>query len=217
MFLNIRILFFTLLFSAVSFAQENEVETEQRTDQEQKDVSGKKIGSVIVGAYIPISFGGNFVNDGMNLKMGAQAQLKLNVFENFYIGPAVNFFFGDVTNPELIGNYERTTNVVIGGMIGYEKQVQKFDLAIGLGVGYSGYFNRGLGDSFYDNATALWLRPEVSYRLANYISVYAAPEIRHDFMNIDVPSELKDTFGGVNYLNIGVGIRINLGSGYKFE
>src|SRR5690606_21917906 len=141
-----------------------------------------------VGAYVPIAFGENFVNNGMKLRFGGQAQLKLNVLEGFYIGPALSFFFGDVTNPELVGNYYKTSNLVLGGMVGYEKQVDKFDLSIGLGVGYSGYFNKGLGDQFEDNGTALWLRPEVSYRLANYISLYAAPEFRHDFMNIKVPS-----------------------------
>jgi hypothetical protein len=214
MFLNIRTLFVALLFSAVTFAQETEPEND--TNQEQQ-TTGSKVGSVTVGAYLPIAFGENFVNDGMDVKMGAQAQLKLNILGDFYVGPAMSFFFAEVNNPELVGNYDRMNNLVLGGVIGYEKQVQRFDLSIGLGVGYSGYFNRGLGDSFEDNGTAIWLRPEVSYKVANYISFYVAPEIRHDFMNIEVPSELEDTFGGVNYFNVGFGLRINLGTGYKFQ
>ncbi len=214
MFLNIRILFITLFLSAVTFAQQTDTETKKETSQEQK-VSGNKIGSITVGAYLPVAFGDNFVHDGMDLKTGAQAQLKLNVFGDFYVGPAMSFFFGKVTDRNLVGNYDRMHNLVLGGVVGYEKQVQRFDLSIGLGVGYSGYFNRGLGDSFEDNGTALWLRPEVSYRVATYISFYVAPEFRHDFMNIEVPAELEDTFGGVNYFNVGFGLRINLGTGYK--
>lgn len=216
MFLNIRTLLVALLFSAVTFAQQTETETETNTTQEQQS-SGSKVGSITVGAYLPMAFGENFVNDGMDLKMGAQVQLKLNIFGDFYIGPAMSFFFGKVTDRKLVGNYDEMSNFTIGGLVGYEKQVDKFDLSIGLGVGYSGYFNEGLGDNFEDNATALWLRPEVSYKLANYVSIYVAPELRHDFMNIDVPSELKDTFGGVNYFNVGFGLRINLGTGYKFQ
>ncbi|SRX75476.1 hypothetical protein AEQU3_02471 [Aequorivita antarctica] len=214
MFLNIRILFISLLCSAATLAQQTE--TEKDPNQEQT-VSGSKVGSITLGAYLPIALGENFVNDGMNLKMGAQAQLKLNVLGDFYVGPAMSFFFAEVTDRELVGNYDRMNNLVLGGVVGYEKQVQRFDLSIGLGVGYSGYFNRGLGDSFEDNGTALWLRPEVSYKVANYISFYVAPEFRHDFMNIEVPSELEDTFGGVNYFNVGFGLRINLGTGYKFQ
>ncbi|MBK5212368.1 MAG: hypothetical protein JJE55_01755 [Flavobacteriaceae bacterium] len=214
MFLNIKTLSIALLFSAVSFAQQTE--NEKNINQEQQN-SGSKVGSITVGAYVPISFVHNFVNDGMDLKTGAQVQLKLNILGHFYVGPAMSFFFGKVTDPELVGNYDRMNNLVLGGVVGYEKQVQKFDLSIGLGVGYSGYFNRGLGDSFEDSGTALWLRPEVSYKLANYISVYVAPELRHDFMNIDVPSELEDTFNGVNYFNVGFGLRINLGTGYRFQ
>ena len=86
-----------------------------------------------------------------------------------------------------------------------------------MGVGYSVYANRGLGDNFNDTATALWFSPEVSYRLNTYLGLFIAPELRHDFMNIDVPSELEDTFGGVNYFNISFGLRINLGTGYKFQ
>lgn len=216
MFLNIKTLLVFLLFSSASFAQQTDVEVEKNINQKQND-SGSKVGSITVGAYVPIAFGNNFVNDGMNLKLGAQTQLKLNVLGDFYIGPALSFFFADVTNRDLVGNYDEMSNLVLGGVVGYEKQVKRFDLSIGLGVGYSGYFNKGLGDSFEDNATALWLRPEVSYKLANYVSFYVAPEFRHDFMNIDVPSELKDTFGDVNYFNIGFGIRINLGTGYKFQ
>ncbi|MDP2687963.1 MAG: hypothetical protein Q8O62_12120 [Aequorivita sp.] len=44
-----------------------------------------------------------------------------------------------------------------------------------------------------------------------------APELRHDLMKIDVPSELEDTFGDVNYFNIGFSLRFNLGTGYKFQ
>lgn len=216
MFLNIRILIISLLFTAATFAQQTETEIENETAQEQTNL-GTKVGSITVGAYLPIAFGENFVNDGMDLKMGAQAQLKLNVMGDFYIGPAMSFFFADVTNRNLVGNYDEMSNLVLGGVIGYEKQLERFDLSIGLGVGYSGYFNKGLGDSFEDNATALWLRPEVSYKLANYVSIYVAPELRHDFMNIEVPSELEDTFGGVNYFNVGFGLRINLGTGYKFQ
>ncbi|MDN3723831.1 hypothetical protein QRD02_05515 [Aequorivita sp. SDUM287046] len=216
MFLNIRLLFISLLISAASFAQQPETETQTETTQFPPN-AGTKVGSITVGAYLPIAFGDNFVNEGMDLKMGAQVQLKLNVLGDFYIGPALSFFFADVTNRDLVGSYDEMSNLVLGGMVGYEKEVERFDLSIGLGVGYSGYFNEGLGDSFEDNATALWLRPEVSYKLANYVSLYVAPEFRHDFMNIDVPSELKDTFGGVNYFNFGFGLRINFGTGYKFQ
>lgn len=211
MFLNIRILVLALFLSALSFAQQPETETSQPTS------SGTKVGSLTVGAYMPMAMGDNFVNDGMDLKMGAQVQLKLNVLGDFYIGPSLSFFFAEVTNRALVGNYDEMHNIVLGGLVGYEREVARFDLSIGLGVGYSGYFNEGLGDSFEDNATVLWLRPEVSYKLANYVSVYVAPEFRHDFMNIDVPSELQDTFGGVNYFNLGLGLRINFGTGYKFQ
>jgi hypothetical protein len=34
-------------------------------------------------------------------------------------------------------------------------------------------------------------------------------------MNINVPKELEDTFGGVNYFTVSFGLRINLGTGYK--
>lgn len=216
MFLNFKILFAALLLSTVSLAQQSDKDTEAVSVTKQKQ---PKSGSATVGLYMPIAFGDNFVNNGINLKIGMQTQMKLNLFEDFYVGPALSFFSGKVNNQALIGNYDEMTNIVIGGMVGYEKQMERFDLSIGLGVGYSNYNNRSrdLDDNFKDDGTALWLRPEVSYRLMNYLSVYLAPELRHDFMNIETVPELDDTFKGVNYFNIGFGLRFNFGTGYKFQ
>lgn len=214
MFLNTKIFLCVLFISTITFAQQTEDNVEPETSQKQ---TGRKIGSITFGPYMPISFGDNFVNNGMDLKIGAQFQMKLNVLKDFYVGPAFSFFSGKVNNTALVGNYKGTTNFTIGAVVGYEKQVERFDLSIGVGVGHSGYYNRGLGDNFEDRGTAVWLRPEVSYRLANYISIYVAPDLRHDFMSINVPKELDDSFGGVNYFNLGLGLRFNLGTGYKFQ
>lgn len=212
MSLNIRILFVLLFIPMLGIAQQPQTDAEAS-----HEVIGKKRGSILIGPYIPIAFGDNFVSQGMDMKVGAQFQMKINIRQKFYVGPAMSLFTAKVTDPQLVGNYESTTNFTIGIMTGYETQLQRFDLAMGVGVGFSGYFNVGLGDKFNDRATALWFRPEISYRLANYISIFAAPEYRHDFMSIEMPKELESTFGGVDYLNISFGIRINLGSGYRFQ
>jgi hypothetical protein len=35
-------------------------------------------------------------------------------------------------------------------------------------------------------------------------------------MNIETPAELEDTFKGANYFNLSIGLRINLGTAYKY-
>lgn len=214
MFLNIRILILALAITSATIAQETE-NTETETQQEAEG-PGKNIGSITVGPYFPIAFGDNFVNEGMDLKLGARLSFKVDTYKGIYIGPYFSFFNGNVTNHELLGNYFRTTNYTLGLVAGYEKHIDKFDISIGIGVGSSSYNNDGQGDGFQDTGTAVWLNPEVSYRFSNYLGFYIAPELRHDFMNIDVPAELKDTFNGVNYFNISFGLRINLGTAYKF-
>lgn len=211
MFLNTKILFIALLISSAVFAQQ--------TDSEEKedDDPGHKVGNIIIGAYFPIAFGNNFVNNGMDLKGGGKFVFKVNTYKTFFVGPYISFFNGSVTDQALLGNYENTTNILIGGVVGYDFYINNFDLSLGGGIGYSVYANRGLGDSFNDTATALWFSPELSYRLNTYLGVFVAPEIRHDFMNIDVPKELEDTFKGVNYFTISFGLRINLGTGYKIQ
>ena len=209
MYSNIRFLFIILFISTATFAQETiseEIETEEK---------GHKVGNIIVGAYFPIAFGDNFVNHGMDLKGGGKIALRVNTYETFFVGPYLSFFNGSVTDQALLGNYENTTNIVIGGVVGYDFYISNFDISLGAGVGYSVYANRGLGDKFNDTATALWFSPELSYRLNTYLGIFVAPELRHDFMNIDVPRELEETFGGVNYFNLSFGLRINLGTGYK--
>ena len=209
MFSNIKFTFIFLFISAITFAQEPDV------DKEEIDEPGPKVGNILIGAYFPISFGNNFVNNGIDLKAGGKLVFKVNTYKTFFVGPYFSFFNGSVTDQALLGKYENTVNIVVGGMAGYDFYIKNFDISLGAGIGYSVYANRGLGDSFNDTATAVWLSPEVSYRFTPYLGVFFAPEIRHDFMNIDVPNELEDTFGGVNYLTLSFGLRINLGTGYK--
>jgi uncharacterized membrane protein len=218
MFLNIRILIVALAISSATIAQETENPQNPETEVEQETKGpGKNIGSIAIGPYVPIAFGDNFVNNGMDLKLGARLSFKVNVYKGVYIGPYISFFNGDVNNKNLLGNYENTTNIAVGGIVGYETHIDKFDISIGIGVGESTYQNGGTAlNSFEDTATAVWLNPEVSYRFTRYLGLYVATEIRHDFMNIDAPAELEDTFKGVNYLNISFGLRINLGTAYKY-
>ncbi len=217
MFLNFRILFVALAISSVTIAQEIENPQNPETEQENNG-PGKNVGSVVMGPYFPIAFGDNFVNNGMDLSLGARVSFKVNAYKGIYIGPYFSFFNGDVTDRALLGNYSNTTNFVIGGIVGYETHINKFDFNIGIGVGGSTYNNNGSRerDGFEDTATAVWLNPEVSYRITTYLGFYVAPEIRHDFMNIDAPAALEDTFKGVNYLNVSFGLRINLGTAYKY-
>jgi hypothetical protein len=215
MFLNIKLFFVVLVITSATYAQETETEQTTETNQETK-ASGRKVGSVTMGAYVPFVFGDNFVNNAIDIGAGARISVKINALEDFYIGPYFSFFTGNVTDQELLGNYDKSNNFVFGAIVGYEKQVNKFDLSIGVGVGSSIYSNRRVGDNFSDTGTAVWLSPEVSYRFSTYLAVFVAPELRHDFMNIDVPNELEDTFGSVNYFNVGFGLRINLGTAYKY-
>ncbi len=211
MFSNIKFLFLFLIISVASFAQQSDTEKEAEANEDK----GHKVGNILVGAYFPIAFGDNFVNQGMDLSGGAKLVLKVNTYKTFFVGPYLSFFSGSVSDQALLGNYENTANFVIGGVAGYDFYISNFDISIGAGVGYSVYRNRGLGDSFNDTGTAAWLSPEISYRFNPYLGVFVAPEIRHDFMDIDVPKALEDTFDSVNYFNISFGLRINLGTGYK--
>ena len=211
MFSNIKFLFLFLIISVTSFAQQSDTEKEAEANEDK----GHKVGNILVGAYFPIAFGDNFVNQGMDLSGGAKLVLKVNTYKTFFVGPYLSFFSGSVSDQALLGNYENTANFVIGGVAGYDFYISNFDISIGAGVGYSVYRNRGLGDSFNDTGTAAWLSPEISYRFNPYLGVFVAPEIRHDFMDIDVPKALEDTFDSVNYFNISFGLRINLGTGYK--
>lgn len=210
MFSNIKLLSLFFLFSITVFSQEN-----PKLNNPEDEDDPHKVGSIIVGAYIPIVFGDNFVNNGMDLSPGVKIAFRVNTYPGIFVGPYFSFFNGEVTDKVYLGNYDNTTNFVIGAVAGYDFNVSDFDVSIGLGLGYSVYANRGLGDNFNDTATALWFSPEVSYRLNTYLGIFAAPELRHDFMNIEVPSELEDSFGGVNYFNLSFGLRINLGTGYK--
>mgnify|MGYP003111634794 FL=1 len=216
MFLNIKLFLVALTITSLTLAQETETPTETTAETRDTKDGGKNIGSIVIGPYIPVAFGDNFVNEGMDLKMGARIAFKVNAYKGIYIGPYFSFFNADVTNKNLLGNYDNTTNTVIGAIAGYETHISKFDLSLGIGVGAATYHNDGYYDNFSDTATAVWLNPEVGYRITPYLGLYFAPELRHDFLNIDAPAELGNTFEGVNYLNLSFGLRINLGTAWKY-
>lgn len=209
MFLNSKTLLFILLISTLGFSQDTETQIETETQME--ETPSRKFGNISIGAYVPIAFGDNFVSNGMDLNTGVKFSFKVHIVDNIYVGNYISIFNGTVTEPEEIGNYDNMANYVLGGIVGYELEVQKFDIFLGLGVGYSIYNNKGLGDTFNDTATAVWFNPEISYSFSKYWAVFVAPELRRDFMNIEVPQQLESSFKNVDYLNVGFGIRLNIG------
>jgi uncharacterized membrane protein len=217
MFLNFKLFFIALAITSAAIAQETETPANTTIENpKETDKSGKNVGNIVIGPYVPIAFGDNFVNNGMDTKLGARFAFKINAYKGFYIGPYFSFFNAQVNDRQALGNYGSTTNYVFGALVGYETHIDKFDLSLGLGIGSTTYRNDGYYDNFSDTATSLWINPEIGYHITTYIGIYFAPELRHDFMNIDVPAELKDTFNGVNYVNLSFGLRINLGTAYKY-
>lgn len=140
MLLNIKKLIICLLLSPVVFAQttNNEIETSKK---------GRDVGSLSLGVYIPIAIGDNFVANNLDLGAGARLAVKFNIIDNIFIGPYLSFFNGKVVNPEFVGNYSTTTNVLFGGIVGFEKEIQKFIFSPNLGLGGSIYANKGAGDN----------------------------------------------------------------------
>ncbi len=214
MFLNIKIIAVSLLFSATMLGQDVQ-QSGPANENENQDDQNPKIGSIYFGAYAPIAIGDNFINNGFNLKTGGMLRLKFNFFEDFYVGPTVSFFSGDVTNTDFTGNYNKTTNLTFGSAVGYEKQLDKFIISLSAGVGATVYANKVTGDNFNDTATTIWISPEFTYKFSSYFGAFIAPEYRHDFTNINAPDRIKDSFNGVDYINISVGFRIFFGTGYK--
>ncbi len=66
MFLNIKTLLCALFISTITVAQQTETDVETESQPEKQ--TGHKIGNILIGAYFPIAFGNNFVNDGHGFK-----------------------------------------------------------------------------------------------------------------------------------------------------
>src|SRR5690606_5912830 len=110
MFSNIKFIVIFLFISITAFAQQPDSEIKEEVEE-----PGHKVGNIIIGPYFPIAFGDNFVNQGMDLNFGGKFALRVNTYKTFFIGPYISFFNGSVTDKTLVGNYENTTNIVIGG------------------------------------------------------------------------------------------------------
>ncbi len=206
MFLNSKPIHFIIFFFLCCniWAQET-LEKEPETDKE------NAAGIFSFGVYIANPLGNNFVNQGLDLKPGFQFNLRVYVLPRFTIGLNYNLVRGDVIDTRLTGNYDTAQIRVMGGTLGYEFPIlTKLGLEVMGGFGQVSHKNKHGGIVFKDRGFTLWLAPELSYFFTKSISLYVAPELRYDRMNIDVPQSLESSFKNVPYFSVGAGMRFKL-------
>lgn len=163
------------------------------------------------GVYWANPVGFSFVNDGLDLKPGFALNLRAYVLPRFTVGAHYNSMRGEVSNPQVTGNYDRTNIWVFGGTLGYDFSLRpKLDVTLLGGVGSAIYRNKNGSVRFTDRGMALWITPEFAYSFTPGIALYLSPEYRYDRMHIDVPQALNKSFKNVSYLSVGAGVRFKL-------
>ncbi|MBT0608227.1 hypothetical protein [Aequorivita echinoideorum] len=120
---NTSFLFLFLFLATSSFSQtENNTLPIQDNSEEEIENEPHRIGTISMGAYLPIAFGDNYVNNGIEVNGGIRFTFKVNTLPNIFVGPYVSFFNGSVEKPLEVGDFNSTANTVVGVIAGYEKQ-----------------------------------------------------------------------------------------------
>lgn len=171
-----------------------------------------------LGYKAPIPTGDNFIGKGLKGKGGVDFRFQLYPYKQFFVGIGLGTSYFTVKNPQIVGNYKKTTLTEQYLYIGYEfLPLEKIRIGLLASV---------IGDARYKNK--YYLNEDDAYqidhsRLGSY-GLYLNYEIGGNFMlyidyayrtgktKIRVPQELEDTFGRGSYHNIGIGLTFVMGT-----
>lgn len=216
---SLSVLFFSMCYFGI--AQEKNTIKNQTTQLEvttADDVSENGHHMVAIGLdYIqPIPTGNNFVGLGMEGKSGFSFNLQLFVYKQIFIGGSVGNSYLTVTNPEITGNYRKSSVRNAYVYAGYEfLQIKKVRLGASIGIGEADYKNEHFTDTPLGNDEAFQFdkgkiyiyKLYAAYEINHIVSVYLDYSYRNDKMRITAPQEIQSLFENAKYHNIGIGLR----------
>lgn len=155
------------------------------------------------------ALGDGFLNDAYELDIGTGLTSDFYLHKNWYVGTRFLNINTRVEKPEKIGDIQSTRIFTFGVQGAYVHQFNKrLYLDLIAGIGTTGYYHDSkFGTNFRDSATSFWAGPKISYRINNFFGIFLGSEIRRDFMNIAVSSQLEEYFGNANLLSLRAGVR----------
>jgi hypothetical protein len=173
-----------------------------------QEVEFYDVGFVSISPYYPIAVGNNFANNAQETNLGAQLESRFIIADHILVGARINIFSGQVTNPELIGNYDLRNVNLIGVEAGYRySPINNFHVSFLAGISAIEYRNALDGERFEDNGEAYSLIADADYKFSRHFSAFLSTEYRYESLNTKAPSSTSVAFNNAAYLALSFGIR----------
>lgn len=199
--LSIRLsIVFCLVLNSCLFSQNDTREGEEA-------VEFYDVGFISISPYYPIAIGDNFASKAQNTNLGAQLESRFVIADHILIGARLNIFSGQVTKPELVGNYDLRNVNLIGIEAGYRiPTLKNFNLSFLAGIGAIEYRNDVDGEIFEDTGEAYSLMADADYKFSRHFSAFLTAEYRYESLNTKAPNTTV-AFNKASYIALSFGIR----------
>lgn len=171
-----------------------------------------------IGYQIPMATGDNFIGQGLKGKSGFDIKTHIYIYKQFFIGFAYGGSYFNVKDQTAVGSYDKTTLLQQHFYIGYEfLPLDKIRLGVNASLFGNARFkndfeNNGREAHQIDGGNLNSFGLYINYEIWDYLMVYIDYSFRSSKTKIDVPAELKDTFGKGTYSTIGIGLAFTLGN-----
>ncbi|MFK7831833.1 MAG: hypothetical protein AB8B52_01030 [Winogradskyella sp.] len=209
-----RLLFLLLIATSASYAQSDLVQNENSVDS--LNITSKEKAVILtVGFYKPFTTENSFIGQGTTGQAGFDLGMQVFLYKNFFIGGFGGYFFLDVTDADLVGDYSRSRVFSASLEVGYELPIHKnIDLGLSIALlGYASYRNfisEGRTRQQRDGASSRLYRAYLSYQFAKHFAFFVNYAFRNDNSSIETAPEIQDNFNKIQYHNVGFGLKFTL-------
>lgn len=210
--LPIKTLIVCLFAFTICFGQ-NDAEV---TEAENKPKMSKTYYSYNLQYFIPKAFGDNALAKGTKGVGGFNFKLQMGIYKGFFVGANIGDAYLEVTNPEIVGNYKKTTVRNNYLFFGYEYYIsEKFKLGLSAAPFAETTYKNKIFDATegrqFDTGTFFSVEFYTDYKLSPYIAVFVSYTYRNDTLDIIAPSEIQLQFSSANFHYVGVGVKLCFG------
>lgn len=208
----IKILSVFLCASTICFGQ-NDVEV---LETEEKPKILKTYYSYNFQYFMPQAFGDNALANGTTGVGGLNFKLQLGIYKGFFVGGNLGAAYLEVTNPEIVGNYKKSTVSNNYLFMGYEYYVsEKFKLGLSVApfakTKYKNKIFEASEGRQYDTGSFFNVEFYSDYKISNHLAVFVSYAYRKDELNIVAPSEIQSQFNTAQFNQFGIGVKLCFG------
>lgn len=205
-----------LVLSLVGYSQE---EVQKKNEEKSITFNSKERQRLLTLSSdfnLPITFGDNFLGEGLSAKTGLGFSFQLFPYKQFFIGFDLNSTYFDVKDRTVVGNYAKTTLNEFYVNIGYEfLPLDKIRLGVMVSIyGKSRFKNKSedKNKSYQiDHGRAQSFGFNIKYELNQVVMLYVDYNYCIVKPDIKVPNELENLFEKGTYHKIGIGLAFNIG------